>query len=192
MQRRTTAVVGTAVLGSLVLIFDYTLKFSGWKIPFPWFPMLRFDFTGIPIVISLFMYGLSSGATTSSIAFLVILLRSGDLIGASMKAVAEFFTVLGMAPFMKRNDRAGRLMSVAFGLVLRVMSMSLFNLAVLPVFYPKQYPTLLAAVIFLPLLGAFNVIAGSISIFGGFLVREALVKRTSLVVRSELSSPRSE
>ena len=184
MERRTTTVVGTAVLGALVLVFDYTLKFSGWKIPFPWFPQLKFDFTGIPIVLSLFMYGLPSGATTSSIAFLAILLRSGDPIGASMKAVAEFSTILGMTPFINKTGRIGKSMSIALGLVLRVVTMSLFNLVVLPIYYSAYYPTFLAAVLLLPLLGAFNVIAGSISIFGGFSIHEAMVRRIPSIMRS--------
>ncbi|MFQ6075304.1 MAG: hypothetical protein ACE5Z5_04095 [Candidatus Bathyarchaeia archaeon] len=175
-RRRTVTLVGTAVLGALVVVFDYTLKFSGLKIPFPWFPLLKFDFTGIPIVVSALLYGLPSGATTSAIAFLAILFRSGDLIGPSMKALAEFSTVLGMAPFIKRTDRTGKAVSLALGLVLRIVTMSLANLIVLPIFYSKYY-TFLAAVLFLPLLGVFNTMQGSISIFGGYLIHEALARR---------------
>jgi riboflavin transporter FmnP len=185
MKQRTTTIAGTAVLGALVLVFDYALKFSGLKIPFPWFPSLKFDFTGIPIVLSLYMYGLYSGATTSSIAFLAILLRSGDLIGASMKAIAEFSTILGMAPFISKSSRIGKSMSIILGLIFRVVAMSLFNSAVLPIFYSAYYPTFIAVILFLPLLGAFNIVAGSISIFGGFLIREALVKRIPSIMRTE-------
>ena len=177
MERRNVTIVGTAVLGALVLVLDYALKFSGLKIPFPWFPALKFDFTGLPIILSLFLYGLHSGATTSSIAFLAILLRSGDLIGASMKAIAEFSTILGMAPFINKSGRIGKSLSIILGLTFRVVAMSLFNLAVLPIFYSAYYPTFLAAVLFLPLLAAFNIVAGSISIFGGSLLYEALVRR---------------
>ena len=77
------------MLAALVVVFDYTLKFSGLKIPFPWLPFLKFDFTGVPITLSLLLYGLSSGATTSILACLAILVRSGDLVGATMKAIAE-------------------------------------------------------------------------------------------------------
>ncbi len=188
MERRTTTIIGTAVLGALVLVFDYTLKFSGLKIPFPWFPNLKFDFTGVPIVLSLLMYGLSSGATTSGIAFLAILFRApGDPIGASMKAIAEFFTVLGMAPFINRTGRYVKILTITSGLTLRVVVMSLFNLAVLPIFYSKWYSTFLAVVLFLPLLGAFNIIAGSISMFGGLLIHRALVTRISTLIRIQNS-----
>ncbi len=85
------------MLAALVVVFDYALKFSGLKIPFPWLPFLKFDFTGVPIALALLLYGLSSGATTSVVASLAILARSGDLVGATMKAIVEFSTVSGIA-----------------------------------------------------------------------------------------------
>jgi riboflavin transporter FmnP len=177
--QKTTTLVGTAMLGALVVVFDYVLKFSGWKIPFPWLPALKFDFTGIPIVLSLLLYGLGSGATTSAIAFLAIALRSGDFVSASMKAMAEFSTILGMVPFRNRTDKVGMTFSLLLGLTLRVGITSLLNLAVLPVQYPSTY-TLLAVLTLLPLMGLFNVILGCINIVGGYFIYKAMVKRTVL------------
>ncbi len=172
--QRTIRIVGTAMLGALVIILDYTFKFSGWKIPLPWFPTLRFDFTGIPIALSLLMYGLPSGAATSSIAFLAILLRSSDPISASMKALAEFSTILGMAISTNRANRTGKYLSIASGLIFRVVTMSLLILALPSIAY---LPSFVAAVLFLPILGIFNIIAGAISIFGSLTVHEAIKKR---------------
>jgi riboflavin transporter FmnP len=67
---------GTAILGTLVVVFDYSLKYSGFKIPFPWLPYLKFDFTGVPIVLFLLSFGLASGITTSAVALLAILARA--------------------------------------------------------------------------------------------------------------------
>ena len=61
-KNNTAKLTGTAILAALVIVFDYTLKYSGLKIPFPWYPNLKFDFTGVPIVMSLFMYGFPSGS----------------------------------------------------------------------------------------------------------------------------------
>ncbi len=94
---KSTKLTGTALLAALVVVLDYALKFSGLKIPFPWMPTLKFDFTGIPITLSLLMYGLPSALTTSLVAFIAIIARSGDMVGASMKFAAEFSTVLGLA-----------------------------------------------------------------------------------------------
>lgn len=177
-KERTTALVGTALLGALVIVLDYAMKFSGWKIPFPWLPVLKFDFSGIPIVLALLLYGLRSGATTSAIAFLAILLRSGDLVGASMKALAEFSTILGMAPFVFRPSKAGRTLSFILALVDRAAVMSMFNLVVLPVFYPQTY-SFPAAVVLIPMVVVFNVMAGCISIFGGYLIHKVIMRRIS-------------
>ena len=180
LPTKTTKLASTAVLGALVIVFDYILKFSGLKIPFPLFPVLKFDFTGIPIVLSYLVFGLSSGATTASIAFLGILLRSGDVIGASMKAIAEVATIAGMALWIQRTNRLGKTLSIAFGLVLRVVVMSVANVIVLPIFYAQSY-TLSPAVLLLPMLGVFNTIQGFISIGGGLLIHKAIAGKIPLI-----------
>ena len=138
---KTVKLTGTAILAALVIISDYSLKFSGLKIPFPWMPFLKFDFTGVPIVISLLLFGLSSSAITSTIACIGIVLRSGELVGGVMKGIAEFSTVLGMAlglRFMSQfyiGSRSKKVISVALGVLLRILSMSVWNIVVLPYYY---------------------------------------------------------
>lgn len=177
---KTTRLAGTAVLGALVVVFDYAFKFSGLKIPFPFLTVLKFDFTGIPIVLSYLVFGLSSGATTASIAFLGILIRSGDVIGASMKAIAEGATIAGMALWTRRTPRRGALLSLACGLGLRIAVTSIANVIVLPLFYSVYY-TFEAAVLLLPLLAVFNAIQGSISIGGGLLIHQAIAGKIPLI-----------
>ncbi len=174
---RTSRLTGTALLAALVIVFDYALKFSGLKIPFPWMPSLKFDFTGVPIVLSLFMYGLPSALTTSLVAFVGIVARSGDMISAAMKFAAEFSTVLGLAlgvrlvggfaPRLRKGS--GLVLGVAF----RVAAMSVANVFVLPLY---GYP---AEVVYgmLPLVAAFNVAAGTITILLGTALHEAIRRR---------------
>jgi riboflavin transporter FmnP len=97
-----------------------------------------------------------------------------------MKAIAELSTITGMTLFIHRTDRIGKTMSIALGLVLRVIVMSVVNLIVLPIFY-AQYYTFSAAVLFLPLLGVFNTIQGSISIFSGLLIHKAIAGKIPLI-----------
>lgn len=181
---KTARLTGTAILAALVIIFDYSLKYSGLKIPFPWMPFLKFDFTGIPIVISLLLYGLTSAATTSAVACLGIIVRSGDLIGGSMKGIAEFSTVLGIAlglRFMSQFNigiRSIKTISIALGVLLRILSMSLWNLIVLPIYYGLTFN---ATVGMLPLLGVFNGIQGIITAFLGYLLYEAYTKRENAI-----------
>jgi len=174
-NKRTTATAGTAVLAALVVIFDYTLKFSNLKIPFPWFPVLKFDLTGIPIALSLLLYGLRAVAATSAAALLGILARSGNLLSASMKALAELSTVLGMAPFFRGNNSLRRTVGVVSGLAVRAIVMSAANLIVLPTFYPKWYD-LNVALLVLPLISLFNIVQGGVSIFPAYFIYKALLK----------------
>jgi riboflavin transporter FmnP len=178
-ESRSVRLAGTAVLGAMVIVLDYSLKFSGLKIPFPWLPVLKFDFTGLPVALSLFLYGLPSGGVTSAIAFLGIVLRSGDFVGASMKALAEFSTVLGIALFPRKSGRWGRVGSFVLGMVLRVVVMTLASLVVFPVFYGNP---LAAVLLLLPLIGVFNLAIGFMNILLGYLIYEAVVRRVPSLV----------
>jgi riboflavin transporter FmnP len=169
----TREVTGTAILSALVVVFDYALKFAGIKIPFPIFPILKFDLDGIPIVLSLLLYGPYSAVTTCFVALMAILARSGDALSASMKALAEFATVLGMIPFYKINSNRLRGLAVIPGMATRVVVMIVATLAT----WPLLFKSLNAVVAFLPFSALFNAVAAVISIAGGFLVYEALSKR---------------
>ncbi len=185
MNIKTTTVTLTAVLAALVVVFDYAMKFSGFKIPFPWLPVLKFDFTGVPIVLSLLILGLVPGAFASSVAFLAIAVRSPDLIGASMKALAEFSTILGMFAglvWLEKKPRFAKLASFALGCLARVAVMALANLAVLPI----QGMPFNAVIAISPLVAVFNLFHALISIFGGYLLYEALRRRVpSLILEEE-------
>jgi riboflavin transporter FmnP len=179
---RTARITGTALLAALTIVFDYALKFSGLKIPFPWMPFLKFDFTGVPIVVALLLIDLGSSATTSVVAALGIVARSGDVIGGAMKGIAELSTVAGIvagrrvAALIGRGGTAEKALSLAAGVLFRVVVMSCWNLVVLPYYYglPLQ-----AAVGMLPLLAVFNGMQGAMTITLGYLLFEAYARRTS-------------
>jgi len=129
---RTKEITGTAMLGALVVVLDYAFKFMGIKIPFPLFPAMRFDLDGIPIVLALFFYGSYSSSATCLVAFVAILARSGAALSATMKALAEFGTILGMIPFYKMSSRRSQGLGIISGLLTRVVIMVLANLAASP------------------------------------------------------------
>jgi riboflavin transporter FmnP len=172
---RTRWITGTAVMSALVVVFDYALKFSGIKIPFPLLPILKFDLDGVPIVLALFLYGPYSSIVTCFVAFAAILARSGAVLSASMKALAEFSTILGLLPLYKINPKGFRVVAVFSGALSRVAIMVLANLAV----WPLIFKTWEAAVAFVPFLAAFNAAAAVISISGGYIVYRALAKSAS-------------
>jgi riboflavin transporter FmnP len=186
----TARLTGTAILAALVIVFDYALKFSGLKIPFPWMPFLKFDFTGVPIVVALLLFGLASAATTSVVASLGIVARSGDLIGGAMKGLAELSTVVGMAAGLHLAERispsrvirmAGAL---AVGVATRILVMSVWNLLVLPNFYGVPFN---ATVGMLPLLALFNAMQGAMTVVLGYTLHEAYVRRVPTQERLVLS-----
>lgn len=176
---RTAQLAGTAILGALVMVFDYTLKYSGLKIPFPWLPYLKFDFTGIPIVLSLLLYGLPSAATTSIVAFLAIVARSGNVVSAAMKAIAEFSTVLGVEIGLHLPSRYSKAISVVVGIALRIATMSVMNLVVLGV-----------QVNLLPLFGVFNAIQGTFTVLVGYLLHKESLRRIPIQSRELLPRTR--
>ena len=176
----TVRLTGTAILAALVIIFDYALKFSGLKIPFPWMPFLKFDFTGVPIVVALLLFGLASAGTTSVVASLGIIARSGDLIGGAMKGIAELSTVVGMAAGLYLTERisSSRVIRMAgmlvVGVATRILVMSVWNLLVLPNFYGVPFN---ATIGMLPLLALFNAMQGAMTVALGYSLHEAYVRR---------------
>ena len=176
-QNRTAILTGTAIMAALVIVFDYTLKYSGLKIPFPWYPNLKFDFTGVPIIISLFMYGFSPAITTSLVAGLGIVMRSGNWISASMKFFAELSTVFGlyMGESVFFKDRIGaNYRAWALGIASRVLIMTAVNLYVLPNFWHVPYEVTVGL---LPMIGVFNVIQGLVTIGLGYFLYGAVKTR---------------
>lgn len=185
MKITSRTLAGIVVLAALVVVFDYAMKYSGLKIPFPPLPFLKFDFTGIPIILSLLLFGLVPSAFSSAIAFLAILARSGDVIGSSMKGLSEFTTVLGMYFGFKLAKKFRFPAAFLLGVLTRVALMTVANFALIyaglmaiPTSY-KEIP-----LTYFLLTGIVNVIQGCISIFGGYLIYVAIDKRIPGLLKS--------
>lgn len=170
-DNKAVRLTGTAILAALVIVFDYALKYSGLKIPFPWYPVLKFDFTGVPIALSLFLYGFPSSVSTSLIAGLGILARSGDFISATIKVSAELSTALGL---YLGNRFGSRYVSWGAGVLSRVIVMSVVNLIVLPNVYRVPMEVAMGL---LPLIALFNIIQGAITIGFGLFLFQAVKSR---------------
>ena len=178
-KNRVTTLTGTSILAALVIVFDYALKYSGLKIPFPWYPNLKFDFTGVPIVLSLLMYGPTSALVTSAVAGLGIFARSGNLLSATLKSVAELSTVVGLYIgwiVSKRTSLGGSNLGVSsvVGVASRIIIMTVVNLYVLPNLYGVP---LEATIGLLPFIAAFNAVQGALSIGLGLFLDRAVRRR---------------
>lgn len=175
---RTVVIAGTALFGSLAFILDWALKLAGLKIYFPLLPILRYDIDGIPIVLSFLFFGLPSGLATSSILLLAISFR--DVVGASMKALAEFSTILGMAIAIRGKSRFSWRLAGILGVITRIVITSAANLVVFPLIY--KY-TLEAAILLLPVLAVFNATQAIITILGGYFSYEVIKRRLPRLVK---------
>jgi len=181
IKRKSVFIAGTALLGALVVVLDVTFKMAGLKIPFPLFVDLKFDALGIPMMLAYFLFGFLSGAITSAIAFLSITVRSGRVFEAFMKFLAEFVTILGVYIVLRFKkpfalNRKWRGISMVSGIITRVVVMDIANVLLLPVFTP-YYGSYQAVIAIVHLISFFNVIQGVITVFGGFLLYEAVVLR---------------
>ena len=170
----TTSIAGTAILASTVIAID-VLRL---KVPFPIFPTLKFDFMGVPIILALLLFGTPSMFMVSSIAFITIAMRSP--ISAFMKFAAELSTGLGLAPLAKKNKPLAALMSVSA----RVVCMTILNLLILPSpFYTYPMPIDVVQSI-IGFIARFNLVEGTISVLGGYVVYEGLRRRMPSIIRS--------
>jgi len=141
-KRKTVIIAGTALLGAIVFVLDWTFKMAGLKIPFPYFAALKFDLLGIPILVAFFLFGLYSATTVSAIAMFSIGMR--DPFSGFMKFAAEFATILGVYLVLRAKrpaSRSWKLASIGSGIFTRVIVTSVANVLFLPNFLESFYPT---------------------------------------------------
>ena len=134
--RRSVMVAGTAVFSALSVM----LTIAKLEVPFPFLPYLKFDFAEIPVTIAFLVLGPIPGFLSSIIYWLVLTARAGYILGPAMKfaAVASMFVgFLAGALLYRRTARSHHshklLMASGFlsGVIVRVVVMSIFNIAVL-------------------------------------------------------------
>ena len=179
-KNRSIWISGTALMASLAVVLDYALKYSGLKIQFPWMPMLKFDFTEIPIIMAYFLYGVSSAVITSCIVFVGMLMRSSDLIGAIMKIAAELSTIFGLIVSLWLINKINKISSFPFilnifmGVIFRIIATTITNFYVLPNYYQISLEVTLSM---LPLIAVFNTLQGFLNLFLGYVLFNASKKR---------------
>jgi len=186
MEISTRTLAGTATLAALTIVLDYAWKYSNLKLPFPPLTYLKFDFTGIPIVLASLLFGFIPGTIASLVAAVGILARSGKVLDSSMKGLAEFATILGIAIGLKLLKRLRKPVSSVLGITSRVLIMAIANLTaiyigVMPL--NQDVPLIIVTL----LTGVFNTVQGALTVYGGFVVYEALRRRAPHLAKIEKS-----
>lgn len=177
VKRKSVFIAGTALLGATVIVLDWTSKaIPGLRTPFiPPLTFLKFDVLGIPMLLAYFMFGLPSGAMSSIVAWFSISFR--DPFSGFMKFLAEFSTIMGVYVVLRIRRPSSywwKALSMISGVVVRVGVTAAANLLLLPIFTTTRMEFVLA---WLHYFSLFNAIQGAISVFGGFLVYEAVASR---------------
>jgi riboflavin transporter FmnP len=178
VRRKSVFIAGTALLGAIAAVLDWTFKLANLKIPFPLMTDLKFDLLGIPMVLALLLFGLASGIITCSIGAVSIAIRGPP--NAFLKFLAELSTILGIY-FVLRikglkslDSQRGKLLGAGSSIFVRVIVMTFANLLLLPLFFSQAFE---AVLLLLPVYGVFNVLQGALSALGGLLVYEAILLR---------------
>ena len=169
MQRLSSKKLALAsVLGAVAAALE-VIRGPPFDIPFPLLPgVISWDFTGIPMLISLLLNGLLGGVYTSIIGCSIIFFR-GNIPGGVFKLVAELATILAFALI-----RRGVVAKTVAAVLSRVFVMTATNFYLLPVFYPAYYSSSLAVIRILLPLALFNVTQALLNIVPAYMIYSRL------------------
>ena len=135
------------MLGALSALWEI-IPGPPFDIPFPLYPRISWDLTGIPMMISLLLYGPLSAVCTCMIGCAIIFIR-GNIFGGVFKLVAELATLLGFAVISKNF-----VLKSATAILSRVTVMTIANYYLLPAFYKMPEPVVLGLLAY---IGVFNL-----------------------------------
>jgi riboflavin transporter FmnP len=153
-------IAAASLLGALAALWEI-IPGPPFDIPFPLYPQISLDLTGIPMMISLLSYGTVPGVYTSLIGCSIIFLR-GNISGGIFKLVAELATLLGFV-LLKNGMIAKSLLAITF----RVAVMTVANYFLLPFFY--SMPVSYAVGLLVP-IAIFNLVQALINIIPAYLI----------------------
>lgn len=148
----------SSALGGLAAVFE-ALPFD---VPFPPYPRITFDPSGIPIVLSLLMTGFIPSVYTTLIGASMIFYR-GNIFGGIFKIIAELSTLVGLQALIKKKIYLSSISSLAT----RITIMTVANYFLLPLFYGLP---LKIVVPLLPLIAIFNLIQGALNIGIAYII----------------------
>jgi riboflavin transporter FmnP len=161
-----------SVFGALSALLE-VIRGPPFDIPFPLYDRISWDFTGVPMMLSLLLYGPLAGVYTCLIGCAIIFLR-GNLTGGVFKLLAELATLLGYALL-----RRGVLLNSILAAGARVGVMTAANYYLLPFFYGM--PVSVAAGL-LPTIAVFNASQAAINIYPASLLAATIRRRVPRLV----------
>ena len=167
---KTREVAAASLLGALAALWEI-IPGPPFDVPFPLYPRISWDLTGIPMMISLLFYGPISGVYTSLIGCSIIFFR-GNIPGGIFKLLAELATLLGFV-LLKKSTVVRSILAVTS----RVAVMTVANYFLLQLFY--NMPEVVVVGLLVP-IALFNVIQASINIIPAYLIYLRISKSKKL------------
>lgn len=161
-----------SILGALSAVFEI-IPGPPFDISFPLYPRVSWDLTGFPMIISLFFSGPISAIYTCIIGCSIIFIR-GNVVGGTFKLIAELSTILAFAVIQK-----GVITKSIVAISSRVLTMSVTNYYLLPIFY-SPFITEAATIGLLIPLGLFNITQALINIIPAYIIYSRLGNRWRL------------
>ena len=162
-------------------------------IPFPLLPYLKFDFSEIPVTTAFFLVGPQYALLSTAIYWIVLTIRAGDILGPAMKMAGVASMIIGLwigAKVTKgRELRSMVTTGMVIGIILRVITMSIFNYAVFTVIAPfyLDYAAGLIAALGLPTTTAFQTILYALLLTGIYNLLHTVLSLVPAVFVSEAS-----
>ena len=193
--RKTGCISITAIMGTLAII----LSLYRVEIPFPILVFLKIDFAEIPSFITYYLLGFNWGLLCSVIHWIMLLARSGDPVGPTMKFLAVSSNLIGMYFVKKITGRVTKIyliLELVSGAIVRIAVMTIANIIVLEILFPYYlgFSKMLlenagvrvateneALVLVLVIVGFFNMVHALVSALPALAIVSAIKKRlTSL------------
>lgn len=156
----TREIALASMLGALSALVEI-IPGPPFDIPFPLLPKVSWDITGLPMMVSLFLYGPLCAVYTCVIGCSIIFLR-GNVYGGIFKILAELATLLAFAA-LNRGIVANS--TAATGC--RVLTMTVANFYLLQLFYGMPQPLVVSLLV--P-IGLFNVTQALINIIPAYII----------------------
>lgn len=156
----TKIIAISSVLGALSFMSEM-IKGPPFDIPFPLLPgIVSWDLTGVPMMISLLLYGPISGLYTCLVGCSILFIRNP--VGGLFKVIAELATVLAYGLMRK-----GVILQTSTATVSRALVMTVANCFALQFFYGIPEPAVMGL---LPPLALFNLTQALINIIPAYLI----------------------
>ena len=160
----TREIAVSSVLGALSFLFE-VVPGPPFDIPFPLYPRVTWDITGIPMMVSLLLYGPLSAVYTCLVGTAIIFLR-GNISGGLFKVVAELSTLLAYALIRKSTIVKSTIASFT-----RVIVMTITNYYMLQFFYKMPEGVVIGL---LPVLAMFNFSQAIINIIPAHIIHKRI------------------